>query len=97
MRRRSVIRWLLGVLGVGLLVGGLTLRADLSPSPHGYLEAFLAGPLILAGGLLSAISILLGGTKTAWYWRILGWCLLLASAGLLMALAKPVWFPDTGW
>lgn len=92
-----VIRWLLGVFGAACLVGGLGLRAYFSPSPHGYLEAFVAGPVILGGGLLLAISILLGGRKTAWYWRAVGWCLLLVSVGMLLALVMLIWFPDIGW
>lgn len=96
MSRRSVVRWLVGVSGAAFLVGGLGLRAYFSPSPHGLLEAFVAGPLIVGGGLLLAISILLGGRKTAWYWRTLGWCLVLVSVGLLIALVTLVWFPDIG-
>jgi hypothetical protein len=51
------------VLGTGIAVAGIYLRALASPSPHGYIEALFAAPLILLGALLPRGGLMGSGNR----------------------------------
>ena len=62
------------MLGTGIAVAGLYLRA--SPSPHGYIEVLFAAPLILLGALLLGGGLLASGNRVL---QVVG-CLLAGWA-----------------
>jgi hypothetical protein len=64
------------VLGTGIAVAGLYLRALASPSPHGYIEVLFAAPLILLGALLLGGGLLASGNRVL---QVVG-CLLAGWA-----------------
>lgn len=74
--RLPTLSWIGAAVGVIVSTLGAAAWFEFSPSPHGYLELFVALPLLAAGVLVTGIAVLSG-------WRTLGW----ASRGLGVLLA----------
>ena len=78
--------------GIALLVAGIALYQFFSPSPHGYLEIFIAMPVFCLGLATCAVAFLISSFKAPrrpGFW--VGYVLLLAAATPLLLLVWLAW------
>jgi len=74
--------------GASVTILGIAAYRFFSPSPHGYLELFIAIPMIVVGLGAAGLGLAFGTFRTLL--RMIGWLLImLATAPMLLALS--VW------
>ena len=77
----SLPKLALAGLGVATIVLGVVVFSIASPSPHFYIELFLALPLIWLGSAMLALGIILQGKPFALVIRAAAWALLALVIG----------------
>jgi hypothetical protein len=82
----SAVFMLLLFWGVISTVAGLWLYKWAHPSPHGYIEVFLAAPLLALGGLLCSIALLVERRRFGWPVQALGWTLFAGSLVVIISI-----------
>lgn len=72
--------------GALFVLAGLWLYAWAHPSPHAYIEVFLALPLLASGVLLCSIALLLERERFGWPGQVLGWVLFAGSILIIVSI-----------
>jgi hypothetical protein len=72
--------------GALFVVAGVWLYAWAHPSPHAYIEVFLAVPLLASGVLLCSIALLLERGRFGWPGQVLGWTLFAGSLLIIVSI-----------
>jgi hypothetical protein len=73
--------------GVAILCMGIAIFVWARPSPHGYIEIFLAVPTMSVGGAIAALALLMSSRRLSRPARIFAWLLLIGSLAPLASIA----------